>query len=101
MKPKALVLQAHGSNRDLDVMEALTLAGADAVGMPLNELRARKSFAGDFQLVVVPGGFCYVDALGAGKLLAIDLISYFADEMKAFVEAGNPVIGICNGVQAL
>ena len=24
MKPKALVLQAHGSNRDFDVMEALT-----------------------------------------------------------------------------
>jgi phosphoribosylformylglycinamidine synthase subunit PurQ / glutaminase len=101
MKPKALVLQAHGSNRDLDVMEALTLAGADAVGMPLNELRARKSFARDFQLVVVPGGFSYADALGAGKLLAIDLVSYFADEMTAFVDAGRPVIGICNGFQAL
>jgi phosphoribosylformylglycinamidine (FGAM) synthase-like amidotransferase family enzyme len=37
MKPKALVLQAYGSNRDLDVMNALELAGADAVGVPLNE----------------------------------------------------------------
>ena len=101
MKPKALVLQAHGSNRDLDVMDALTLAGADAVGIPLNELRMNKTLLSDFQLLVLPGGFSYADALGAGKLLALDLTSYFADEISAFVDLGKPVIGICNGFQAL
>ena len=101
MKPKALVLQAHGSNRDFDVIEALTLAGADAIGIPLNELRIHKTLLPDFQLLIVPGGFSYADALGAGKLLALDLACYFADEISAFVEAGKPVIGICNGFQAL
>jgi phosphoribosylformylglycinamidine synthase subunit PurQ / glutaminase len=101
MKPKALVLQAHGSNRDFDVIDALTLAGADARGVPLNELRDHKSLLADFQLLVVPGGFSYADALGAGKLLALDLASYFTDEVSAFVEAGKPVIGICNGFQVL
>ena len=101
MKPKALVLQAHGSNRDFDVMEALTLAGADASGIPLNELRMNKTLLADFQLLVLPGGFSYADALGAGKLLALDLASYFADEIAAFVDSGKPVIGICNGFQAL
>ncbi|MBK9925272.1 MAG: phosphoribosylformylglycinamidine synthase I [Anaerolineales bacterium] len=101
MKPKALVLQAHGSNRDFDVMEALTLAGADAIGVPLNELRQNKTLLTDFNLLVVPGGFSYADALGAGKLLALDLASYFQEEITAFVDAGKPVIGICNGFQAL
>jgi phosphoribosylformylglycinamidine synthase len=101
MKPKALVLQAHGSNRDFDVMAALTLAGANAIGIPLNELRSNKTLLSDFQLLVIPGGFSYADALGAGKLLALDLTSYFADEISAFIESGKPVIGICNGFQAL
>src|SRR5215211_5748808 len=101
MKPKALVLQAHGSNRDFDVSEALTLAGAEATGIPLNELRMRKSLLSEFQLLVIPGGFSYADALGAGKLLALDLASYFAEEVEAFVDSGKPVIGICNGFQAL
>jgi phosphoribosylformylglycinamidine synthase I len=101
MKPKAIVLQAHGSNRDFDVMDALSLAGADATGIPLNELRNRKSLLADFQLLVIPGGFSYADALGAGKLLALDLASYFEEEISAFVESGKPVIGICNGFQAL
>jgi phosphoribosylformylglycinamidine synthase subunit PurQ / glutaminase len=101
MKPKALVLQAYGSNRDFDVIEAMTLAGADAFGIPLNELRRNKIILSNFQLLVLPGGFSYADALGAGKLLALDLASYFADEISTFVESGKPVIGICNGFQAL
>lgn len=101
MKPKALVLQAHGSNRDFDVMEALTLAGAEACGVPLNELRQNKMLFSEYQMIVVPGGFSYADALGAGKLLALDLASYFAEEIIAFVATGKPVIGICNGFQAL
>src|SRR5215204_1382950 len=101
MKPRALVLQAHGSNRDFDVIEALKLAGAEACGVPLNELRENKALFSEYQMMVIPGGFSYADALGAGKLLALDLASYFAEEISAFVETGKPVIGICNGFQAL
>ena len=101
MKPKALVLQARGTNRDLDIMEALLLAGADPLGMPLNDLRMAKTGWTDFQILVLAGGFSYADALGAGKLLALDLLSYFGDEISAFIETGRPVIGICNGFQAL
>jgi len=101
MKPLALILQARGTNRDLDVIDALTLAGADPVGVPLNELRSGKKRFADYQMLVLPGGFSYADALGAGKLLALDLQAYFADEIGDFVEEGKPVIGICNGFQTL
>jgi phosphoribosylformylglycinamidine synthase len=101
MKPKALILQARGTNRDNDVADALSLAGAEPLGVPLNILRAGRQRFEDYQMLVVAGGFSYADALGAGKLLALDLRAYFADQIAAFVAAGKPVIGICNGFQAL
>ncbi len=101
MKPKALILLAHGTNRDHDAAEALRLAGADPEIVPLNLLRQGRRRFGDYQMLVLPGGFSYADALGAGKLLAIDLQAYFSDQIQAFVVSGKPVIGICNGFQAL
>ncbi|HZU86334.1 MAG TPA: phosphoribosylformylglycinamidine synthase I, partial [Anaerolineaceae bacterium] len=99
--PKALILQANGTNRDPDVALALELAGAAPEIVPLNLLRQGNHRWQDYQMLVLAGGFSYADALGAGKLLALDLQAYFADEVNAFVESGKPVLGICNGFQAL
>lgn len=101
MKPKALILFAQGTNRDGDVACALELGGAQPVIVPLKILRQQKVAWSDFQMLVLPGGFSYADALGAGKLLALDLSHYFLDQVQSFVSAGKPVIGICNGFQAL
>ena len=101
MQPCALILQASGTNRDLDAAAALQLAGAKAQMAPLNELRERKIRWQNYQILVLAGGFSYADALGAGKLLALDLKAYFQAEVNAFVSSGKPVIGICNGFQAL
>src|SRR5512143_2352219 len=95
-KPKALILFAPGTNRDQDVAQALEQAGAAAEIVPLTRLRRGERSWADYQLLVTPGGFCYADALGAGKLLALDLKAYFADEGAGFVARGKPVIGICN-----
>lgn len=99
--PLALILFATGTNRDMDVAQALERCGARTEIVPLNRLRAGERRWEDYQMLVVPGGFSYADALGAGKLLALDLLSYFAEEVNQFVETGKPVIGICNGFQAL
>lgn len=101
MKPRALILHANGTNRDAEAAQAFELAGAQPEIVPLNCLRSQEKRWADYQLLVLPGGFSYADALGAGKLLALDLQIYFADQVREFVEHGKPVIGICNGFQAL
>jgi len=101
MQPKALILHATGTNRDHDAAQALELAGAQPEIVHLNQLRRGERRWQDYQLLLLPGGFSYADALGAGKLLALDLKIYFAEAVRAFVDSGKPVIGICNGFQAL
>jgi phosphoribosylformylglycinamidine synthase len=101
VRPKALVLHANGTNRDREAAQAFELAGADAEIVHLNQLRAGVRRWADYQLLAIPGGFSHADALGAGRLLAVDLRVYFAEELRAFIAAGKPVIGICNGFQAL
>ncbi len=101
MNPRALILHATGTNRDRDVARAIELAGGSPDIRHIHELLHRRAAWGEYQMLVVPGGFSYADALGAGRLLALDLEAYFADQVRAFVGAGKPVIGICNGFQAL
>ncbi len=101
MQPKVLILHANGSNRDHEAAQAFELAGAHAEIVHINQLRSKEKLWSNYQILVLPGGFSYADALGAGKLMALDLNSYFVDEVRSFVESGKPVIGICNGFQAL
>jgi phosphoribosylformylglycinamidine synthase I len=101
MIPRTLILHATGTNRDHEAALALECAGARPEIVPLTTLRAREKNWNDYQMLVLPGGFAYADALGAGKLLALDLNLYFADAVNEFVARGKPVIGICNGFQVL
>jgi phosphoribosylformylglycinamidine synthase subunit PurQ / glutaminase len=99
--PEVLILQATGTNRDADVAYAIDLAGGRPSIVHVNELRAAPFRLEQAQMLVLPGGFSYGDALGAGRLWATDLRWLFQDVLAAFIEAGKPVIGICNGFQAL
>jgi phosphoribosylformylglycinamidine synthase I len=101
IKPRVLILQATGTNRDPDAAAAIELAGGVPVILHINELHANPTHLHDYQMLVLPGGFSYGDALGAGRLLAADMRWLFQDEMARFVEAGKLVIGICNGFQTL
>jgi phosphoribosylformylglycinamidine synthase len=100
-RPTALVLAAAGTNRDRDVAFALDLAGAEPRLTLLAELIEDPTLLDKGQMVVVAGGFSYADALGAGRMFALQLQHRVGDALHAFVAAARPVIGICNGFQVL
>lgn len=100
-KPRILILHASGTNRDGEAARAIELAGGSAEIVHLNRLRAGERTITGYDALLLPGGFSYGDALGAGARLALDLKVYFEDAMTEFVESGKPLLGICNGFQTL
>ena len=100
-RPTALVLHAPGTNRDRDLALALDLAGADSQIATVADVARGTVAAQNFQLLLLPGGFSYGDDLGAGRLWALELRHALGEQLQAFVSSGRPVLGICNGFQAL
>jgi len=100
-QPQVLILHATGTNRDREAAWAIERAGGQPTILHVNELRERPGRLHDFHMLILPGGFSYGDALGAGRLMASDLRWLFQDELARFIEDGKPVLGICNGFQAL
>ncbi|MGL4651855.1 MAG: phosphoribosylformylglycinamidine synthase subunit PurQ [Caldilineaceae bacterium] len=99
--PTVLILHAPGTNRDGEAARAVELAGGAPTILHINQLRSGPRSFEDFDALLLPGGFSYGDALGAGARLALDLQVFFADALLAFVDSARPVLAICNGFQTL
>jgi phosphoribosylformylglycinamidine synthase len=95
------VIAGPGTNRDRDLASALQLAGADPVIALATELAADPKPLAEARLVGIAGGFSYGDALGAGRMLALDLVVGLGEALREYVATGRPLIGICNGFQVL
>lgn len=100
-KPAVLILHAPGTNRDREAAFACALAGGAPEIVHMNQLIHGERSVSHYQMLVLPGGFSYGDDLGAGRLWANDLYHRFRQELDSFVADGKPVLGICNGFQAL
>jgi len=83
-----------GSNCDVDALHAVT----DQLGQTAVSLWHRDHDIQGCDVLILPGGFSYGDALRAG---AIARFSPIMQEVIAHAERGAPVIGICNGFQIL
>lgn len=92
---KAAVITFPGSNCDDDAIYTLReFAKFDVT----NLWHTDRPALGEYQLVVVPGGFSYGDYLRSG---AVASLSPIMEKVKEYAGAGGHVIGICNGFQIL
>jgi phosphoribosylformylglycinamidine synthase subunit PurQ / glutaminase len=98
---RVIILHAPGTNRDREAAQACQLAGGLPEIVHINQLAAGEYTLDEFQMLVLPGGFSYGDDLGAGRLWSSDLQHRFKSALDGFVAVGKPVLGICNGFQAL
>jgi len=90
---KVAVVQFPGSNCDRDTIQVLK-----------NNLRLdaklvwHNEFDGEYDAVVLPGGFSFGDHLRGGIIAAY---SPATKAVRKMAEEGKPVLGICNGFQIL
>ena len=84
MSLPVLIIHATGTNRDAEAARACELAGASPHIVHVNQLRTGSRRFSDFGMLILPGGFSYGDALGAGVRQALDFRVFFHDELTKF-----------------
>ncbi|MEW6125579.1 MAG: phosphoribosylformylglycinamidine synthase subunit PurQ [Acidobacteriota bacterium] len=83
-----------GSNCDHDTYHVIS----KVIGQPVNFIWHKENSIGEYDAIILPGGFSYGDYLRTG---AIARFSPVMGAVKAFAAQGGIVMGICNGFQIL
>lgn len=100
--PRVLVLKTDGTNCDGEMKFAFDKARGNSEIVHVNELRSREKKLSDYNILGLPGGFSYGDDVRSGKVLALELTSYLADQINDFTQGKKGlVLGVCNGFQVL
>lgn len=104
-----LVITGYGTNSHMETAHTARLAGADRVDVVhFSDVVAAKVRLADYQFLIFPGGFLDGDDLGAAQAAAMRW-RYLRDatgtllleHLRAFLDAGKLILGICNGFQLL
>ena len=91
---KFAVVVFPGSNCDHDAYHA----AKHVLGQEAAFVWHKDTSLAGADVVILPGGFAHGDYLRTG---AIARFSPIMPAVKAFADAGNPVLGVCNGFQIL
>ncbi len=97
--PNALVVVTAGTNCDLELAEAFRLAGAVTETMHLQRLFEKPALLDRYDLIGLPGGFSYGDAVAAGRIQAQLIRQKLYERFVRAIERGVPIFAPCNGFQ--
>jgi phosphoribosylformylglycinamidine synthase I len=95
----ALVITAAGINCDQELARAFAMAGAEVESIHLNRLAAEPALIERFDLIGLPGGFSYGDAVAAGRIMAQIIRQRLYESLVRAISRGCPIIAPCNGFQ--
>ena len=97
LRKRVAVLYASGTNCEEETMAAIQLAGGNPLLLFMNDILKGRVRITDCDCFCVAGGFSGGDHIATGILVA----TLLADHFRRLVEARIPILGICNGFQAL
>lgn len=98
---RVCVLFGFGINCDRETAAVFEMVGGSSERLHVNHLVEGARSLDEFDILAVPGGFSFGDHLGSGRLLGNRLRFALREQLQKFVTEGKPIIGICNGFQAL
>jgi phosphoribosylformylglycinamidine synthase subunit PurQ / glutaminase len=100
--PEVCILKAPGINCDRETAEAFRTVDSKPTTVYVSELVAGEKRLSDFDILVISGGFSHGDDLGAGVVLANELVQKVGTQLQDFsAEERKLMLGICNGDQTL
>ncbi len=97
---RVCVLRVGGTNCDAETRRSFEALGVRAEVVHVNEVVRKRSLL-EYDVLVFPGGFSYGDYVRAGAIWAKWILAKLGKELKAFVDEGRLILGICNGFQVL
>ncbi len=104
---RVCILRIEGTNCEEESWRAFDRLGAKSEYVHLKQLTGdvlhledARSLE-DYQVLFIPGGFSSGDYVRAGAIFASRIKSKLRNDLNAFIDAGYPVGGVCNGFQVL
>lgn len=103
---RVAVLLIEGTNCEDETIAFFRHLGAQAEKVHLKQLTGdvapeMRRHLDAYDVLTIPGGFAAGDYVRAGAIFAARLRSKLSTELREFVTARKPVLGICNGFQVL
>ncbi len=97
--PSCLIITTAGINCDRELAFAFEMAGASTETVHLNRLIDEPNLIDPFDLIGLPGGFSFGDAIAAGRVAAVLMRRRLYPAFVRAIERGVLIIAPCNGFQ--